>query len=155
MSKVKAVTKYHAADGSNHDSEADALAHNEFKEAEDAFEQAQKRYNHVLAKRHKTADGQPFTLSGSYYVVSEGHSDALVSQIYVHSWNTTFHVDEHGRAFIMVPNQNERPGERHMIQLENVYGKERPARLRQIEAKKQRLGWMQDDIAKLEKDWTR
>jgi hypothetical protein len=153
MSRVKEKTTFTACDGKEFKTRDEAERYEVMKHADEEMEKAVAKYNLTLANALKTADGQPFQLGRSYYIVHEGLSSENVHEEYLHARNSRVRYYNDGRAPAITFTEY-RGGESKVMEfyLSEVYTKNRPAQLRVLEIKKKRLGWLQDDIARMERE---
>jgi hypothetical protein len=153
MSGVKEKTTFTACDGREFKTREEAERYEVMKHADEELAEAVAKYNLTLAKALKTADGHPFAFGGSYYIVSEGANSESVHEEYLHARNTRVQFYDNGRDPAIFFTEF-RGGDSKVRQfyLGDIYVKNRNAQLRVLEIRKKRLGWLMDDIAKLERE---
>jgi hypothetical protein len=153
MSEVKEKTTFTACDGKEFKTREEAERYEVMKHADEQLAEAVAKYNLTLAKALKTADGHPFELGKDYYIVSEGAHTESVHQEYLHARNTRAVYYNDGREPAIFFTEY-RGGDSKVRQfyLTEIYAKNKNAQLRVLEIKRKRLGWLQDDIAKMERD---
>jgi hypothetical protein len=153
MSEIKEKTTFTACDGREFKTREEAERYEVMKHADEELEKAVALYNVQLANALKTADGRPFRLGESYYIVEEGLHGERVYEEYLHGRNSCVYYYADGRdSAIIFIEQRGGDSKARKIHLTEVYAKNRPAQLRVLEIKKKRLGWLQDDIARMERE---
>lgn len=150
MSEVKEKTTF-TARGCEFKTREEAERYEAIKEADEQFSEAARLYNIALAKTLKTADGYPFKLGDPYYIVWEHAYNDGISHEYLYSRDSRVDYDGNRAKIYFVGRGNNRDNVVE-FDLANVYAKERNAKLRLLECHKKRLGWLQDDIAGMEKE---
>jgi hypothetical protein len=150
MAKVKEKTTFTADDGREFKTREEAERYEIIRQANEKFNGATRDYNLAIADVLKTADGYPFELGRDYYIVWEHLHDDGVTQEWLRARDTRVVLD--GCRVPTIFWQSERAGDGNVreLYLANIYKNERNAHLRLLERRKERLGWLQADIAKLE-----
>jgi hypothetical protein len=153
MTEIKEKTTFTACDGREFKTREEAERYEAMKHADEELAEAVGKYNLTLAKALKTADGHPFELGRSYYIVSEGLHGESVHEEYLHARNTRVQYYDNGRdPAIFFTEYRGGDSKVRQFYLADIYVKNRNAQLRVLEIRKKRLGWLQDDIAKLERE---
>lgn len=149
---AKKKTTYIACDGREFDTIEEVERYEAMKTADDHLEEAVKDYNLALAKILKTADNYPFQLGRDYYIVWEHAYNEGISQEYFYPRDTRVYFDGSREPTILWSGRKAGESKVTEFYLGDIYIKERNAKLKLLEIRKKRLGWMTDDIAKLEKE---
>jgi hypothetical protein len=152
MPEIKEKTTFKAGDGREFKAREEAERYEEMREANEQFNEAVRLYNIALAKTLKTADGCPFRLGDGYYIVWEHAYNDGISHEYLYARDTRVALDEYGRAKVRFVGSCANRDNVVEFELANIYAKELNARLRLLEIRKKRLGWLMEDIAKLERE---
>lgn len=149
---AKQKTTYVATDGREFDTAEEVERYEAMKDANDQLEGAVKDYNLAIAKVLKTADGYPFALGRDYYIVWEHAYNDGISQEYFYPRETRVYFDGSREPSILWTGRKAGESKVTEFYLADIYAKQRNAKLRLLEIRKKRLGWLQDDIAKMEKE---
>lgn len=146
---AKQQTKFEAEDGTEFDSEEEALAYERISQAQLELKRATERLNRALAESLKTADGEPFAFNGTYYVIVQ------------HIWGEDL-VRETFYAADSKVNQENAPAivrswydkgyQSQEFPLTSIFKWKRKAMNRQLELRKERLAGVAEAIAELEKE---
>lgn len=149
MAKIEQKTTFKAGNR-EFDTKEDAERYEMIRVATEEFDRATREYNVALAKTCKTADGYPFQLGQEYYIVIEGlHVDGI-KQEYLYPRDVKFFIEGKRNAILFKgPRNDDKVVE---INLKDIYKKERNAKLRLLEARRQRLEWAKKDVELLEKE---
>lgn len=153
MTDIREIpSKFKTSDGREFaaDQEEAAKRHQNFLDRNTLFEQAVTALNIAMAGELITADGHPFTFERStYYYVMEGLNGENVISLSLWARHCTVETD--GQRSYIRDRHAWPEDQRARYDLANLYRDERKANLRVLEIKKQRLGWLQDDIKELAK----
>ena len=152
MTNVKKRTTFVACDGREFDTEAEVLRYETMRRADEQLAEAVRVYNVAMAQVLKTADGYPFKLGDEYFIVWEHAYNEGISQEYLRGREARVYYDGSREPVVLWSGRSGGDNKVTEFYLTDIYKKERNAKLRLIEIRKQRLGWLQDDIARMEKD---
>jgi hypothetical protein len=150
--KIKQKTTFIASDGREFDTGEEVERYEVLKQAEEQLEEVVRSYNLAVARILKTADGYPFELGREYYIVWEHAYNEGISQQYF--WPRETRVYNDGSRLPTVLWSGRASGDNKITEfyLDDIYTKERNAKLRLLEIRKKRYGWLAGDIAKMEKE---
>lgn len=149
MAKVKESRTFIAEDGTEFGTQEEAERYEKLKTARVGFERATGNYARALAETFKTGDGEPFRIGGNYYCVYEYHDSEGYTWESFYLRDTTVD-DDHRPAFVVLKRRDRALLETRYY-FDMMFSLERDAQRKVLEIKKQRAGWLRDEIKELEK----
>ncbi len=149
--ETKAV--YTTSDGREFSDEEKAGQHERLHKLEEAYESALSKYGRALAETMKTADGCPFSFGvWSYFRPYCQGDHSGVERVTFYPWSLSYDLNEWsetGELSLIDTNSENGKLRRHTIG--ELYYKESNAQKHLLGMLEERRGWIDDDIAKLEK----
>lgn len=151
MSVEKVAVKYKTSDGREFTEESDANFHQEYLDIVEEFDVISSKLTNIVAKKVKTADGQPFKFGGfsKYYTVMNKYAHPYIFEFYTPSTRWSYNLDERMEWISVKMTVN---GTQYNIEVGNMYADKKEAMKALVEARKQLIKQYEDDNTKLEEE---
>lgn len=153
MASLKEKRTFEAEDGTEFDTKEEAERYEKLKAARVEFERASSAYNRALAESFKTGDGSPFEMGANYYCVHQqyGVEEGMTWESFYPNQITV--SDEHRPSLTRRRfNSTTYKDEVSVFYFDAMFRDKRDAQKRILELKRERLGWLQESVAELEKE---
>lgn len=147
-------SRYKTSDGREFGNETDAQRHELLIAAKRKYEDARHEYARALAESQRTADGQPFNLSGmhDYYYITDGYF-SMPEIVRVDFWYWNCDINEADETVIVVLDSQK--ATRREYRISSLYYWKGNARKALLIAQEGRLAQITQDVEQLRQELTK